>query len=350
MNDNKRLISINLKFEYIYFILFIGVYFLPKKYKKFNEYNNNESIQFIAHFCIIIFYIIETYLSKKNIKESSNDKKITLSQNFYNLIENNEKNSFVTIKLILCSIIFEFIANYSFHKISINNFKYFIDFISLFIIQKFIFKEKYYSHQYIVMIFHLLSIIIILLVNPEFGYINIYRLIFIILNQYCFCFSLSLLKTINTTYFINIYLLGSIIGFSRFLFFFINVKFIKNTKIQIPNFGNIYLYIYFIIRLTYYYLYYTFLMKYKIFIIILCQCFYASIDIILILSLNLYIKILLSIFFLIPLFIFIEIIELHFCGLSDNLKYIIEERAKYEDERMRPSFLSSEFIEKINIT
>ena len=33
MNDNKRLISINLKFEYIYFILFIGVYFLPKKYK-----------------------------------------------------------------------------------------------------------------------------------------------------------------------------------------------------------------------------------------------------------------------------------------------------------------------------
>ena len=348
MKENKKtLISINLRLECFYLILFIVVYYLPK-YSTFHEYNKNELIQFIVQFFIIILYIIEFYLSKKQNSDSKEDFKLTISQNYYFLVNSKKEKKkifYKTFLLILSTLFFDCIAIYSSYKISIPFFQYFIDFISLFIIQTFLFKEKYYSHQYIVMIFHLLSIIILFYIKKEIRKLEIIFFLFIIINQYCFCFSILLCKKINTSYYTNIYLLGSIIGLSRFIFLSIYLNYYKKKEIKSLKFDNIYLYIYSIIRLIYYYLYYTFLMKFNPFIIILSQCTCLSIyEILSLIEINKYIKIVLSIPFLIPLLIFVEIIELNFCGLSDNLKYIIEERGKEEDEKMRPSNVSTELI------
>ena len=347
MNDNKRLISINLRLEGFYFIFFIVIYNFPKQYHKIKEYNQNDLIQFMTQFSIIIFFLIEIYLSKK-IKKDDSEKQIInyISQNYYPLIDKKiEKNNYFKIfLLILSTIIFELIAKYSSTKMSSTFLLYLIDLISLFIIQTLFFKEKFYSHQYIVIIFHLLGICIILTIKKEIKKVKIFLLILILINQYCFCFSLSLCKKINTSYYINIYFLGSIIGLSRFIYLFIHLKYIKKIDVQIPNFENLFLYIYIVIRLLYYYLYYTFLIKFNPFIIILCQCCCLSFNEIFSTKyINIFIKILFSITILIPLLIFGEIIELNFCGLSDNLKYMIEERGKQEDDLMKDSSRSNDF-------
>ena len=147
------------------------------------------------------------------------------------------------------------------------------------------------------------------------------------------------MKYINTTYFINIYLLVSIIG-------------ILNVCIQLPSFINssdvkiqsIYLF---------YYLFYILITM------IFCYCHYTIIknlgpihstivDTISYCIIKLYFYHELPKYYFIYLFlclfsllIYLEIIELNFCGLNKNIKREIEKRGKIETNILLSNTTSS---------
>ena len=140
----------------------------------------------------------------------------------------------------------------------------------LFLLKLFFFQKNFYSHHFISIIIVILLIIFIRL-NSK---IKVYYII-LILKFYSFSFNLLLIKYINTKYFVNIYLLGSIIGlstviqeivyfddinfsFSFFIYFFLYLS--KNFfkyKI-ISNLDSIH---YFIIHSTIQYIFFLYTIK-----------------------------------------------------------------------------------------
>ena len=152
-------------------------------------------------------------------------------------------------------------------------------------------------------------------------------ILYALLGEYCYAFFFLLLKYINTTYFINIYLLASIIG-------------ILNICIQLPSFissdvkfQSIYLFyylFYILIMIIYYYCRFTIIKNLgPIHSTIIYTISYCIIVLYSINSLP-YNDIIYLFLCLFSLLIYLEIIELNFCGLNKNIKTKIEERGKIE--------------------
>ena len=94
-----------------------------------------------------------------------------------------------------------------------------IIFILLYILlEKIIFNKYFYSHQ-------MISINIICIILIYYHILNIIQskfnlsYILFILSKYSYTFILVLIKYLNTNFFINIYLLGSIFGFFGLIHF-----------------------------------------------------------------------------------------------------------------------------------
>ena len=132
------------------------------------------------------------------------------------------------------------------------------------------------------------------------------------------------MKYINTTYFINIYLLASTIGI-------LNVcvelpSFIKSSDV---TFQSIYL-LYLLIMIIYYYCHFNIIKNlgpiHSIMVYTISYC------IIVLYSINslLYIDIIYLFLCIISLLIYLEIIELNFWGLNKNIKIEIDKRGKIE--------------------
>ncbi len=259
----------------------------------------------LSHFSLIICYFIEKRILKSNIQ---------IKEKF-------------NIKLMLLFIFMYIFLRFS-TRIDLTVDQYHIDelnillqIVSYLYIERIIFKNPIYSH-------HLLSIIICQLVLILFliKYLLDKRLLIILyalLGEYCYAFFFLLIKYINTTYFINIYLLASIIG-------------ILNICIELPSFieysdvifQSIYLF-YLLISIIYYYCHFTIIQNlgpiHSTIVDTISYCiiklFYHSLH---------YNDIIYLFLCLFSLLIYLEIIELNFCGLNKNIKIEIEKREKIE--------------------
>ena len=167
-----------------------------------------------------------------------------------------------------------------------------------------------------------------------FNYYFSYKISFIIfgfiIKNYCESFSILLIKYINTVYFTNIYLLGSLIGLFSSIYQLIQMKFIYDFK----SYLIVYLIICFLVNIMFFYI------ILKLGPIHATICYHISIIIVYYFSndsklntLEFYLFIFLEIF---STLIYLEIIELNFCGFDKNLKKNISDRAINEIDEIIP--------------
>ena len=293
--------------EYLLIFLCIFVGIIQEIYTGNVEINDDLTLLFdnLSMFCLIICYFIEKRISKSNIqiKEKFNIKLMLL---------------FIFMFIFLrLSLRIELTVD----KYDIYEFKLLLQIISYLCIERIIFKNPIYSHHLLsIMICQLVLILVLIQYLPDKSLLII---LYALLGEYCYAFFFLLMKYINTTYFINIYLLASIIG-------------ILNICIQLPSFINssnvqfqsIYLF-YILISIIYYYCHYTIIKNlgpiHSTIVDTISYCiiklFYHSLH---------YNDIIYLFLCIISLLIYLEIIELNFCGLNENIKIKIEERAKKE--------------------
>ena len=293
--------------EYLLIFLCIFVWTIREIYIQNVKVFDDLSLLFsyLSEFCLIICYFIEKRISKSNIQ---------IKKKF-------------NIKLILL-FIFTYIflrlstrIDLTVDKIDIEELTLLFQIISYLCIERIIFKNPIYSH-------HLLSIIICLLVfiyvlTQDLQENSVLIILYALLGEYCYAFYFLFVKYINTTYFINIYLLTSVSG-------------ILNICIELPSlinssyvkFQSIYLF-YILIMIIYYYCHCNVIKNLgPIHSTIIDTISYCIIKIFYdLLHYNDIIYLFLCLF---SLLIYLEIIELNFCGLNENIKIKIEERGNKE--------------------
>ena len=177
--------------ELIYVLFYIVIYSLVYAFVPIDFIDFTETF-------VIIFYFIEKCLSK-NSTETSN-------------IKHNHSSLEIIILIISC-LIFKLVFDYEIDFLLFSDKYQFLEenamiILFLFFLNLIIFKKHFYNHHFISII---IVIIIIIFIRCE-STIELSYIIFI-LKYYSFSFNLLLIKYINTKYFVNIYLLGSIMDY-----------------------------------------------------------------------------------------------------------------------------------------
>ncbi len=299
-----------LYFFFILIMLIIKIYdiiFLENKY--FGNIISNKLYRKFIQLFLIFFYVIEKYLSK-------------------NRNEIQFKVYKKSIKFIIITLCFNIIYYYTKNKNQVKfndtvyNIEMFSKIICLYFIERIILKNLIYSHH----ILSIIIIIIVLIIYIYFYYLPFFNILYsfyLLLESYCQSFYLSLITYMDNFLYINIFLLGSIIGFIDLLYLYFfeqkkNLNEINKIWFLFPLF-ILYNYIYFLIlrKLGPVHIRICELTVYLI-IILIYKKYDLSFLIILILEFILIFSILL----------YLEIIELGFCGLNKNIKYQIELRER----------------------
>ena len=195
------------------------------------------------------------------------------------------------------------------------------------LIDSIFFKKNIFSH-------HILSNMIMIIISLIIYFFYFYRffnsIIYffsIILESYCYSFQYLIIYYLNSHYFINVFLMGSIIGTSELIYNII-VFFVNQDKIKTINNFPFLMFI-FIIKFFYHFLF--FLIVYKISPIHAFLCYSISSMIFNFIFENRQIfYILLGFFLILSIMIYLEIIEIQCFGLNKNIKNKIIERSNKE--------------------
>ncbi len=237
-----------------------------------------------------------------------------------------KKKNYNIILLIVCCILFHFnnlwLQNFNKKNKTFKEIYYAGVFL---LIDSIFFKKNILSH-------HILSNMIMIIISLIIYFFYFYRffnsIIYffsIILESYCYSFHYLLIYYLNSSYFINVFLMGSIIGASELIYNMI-VNQVKNNKIT--N-GYPFLIFIFIIKFFYHFLY--FLIIYKISPIHAFLCYSISSTLFSFMFINgeiFYIS--LGFILIISFMIYLEIVEIQCFGLNKNIKNKIIERSNRE--------------------
>ena len=228
------------------------------------------------------------------------------------------------ILLTISSILFYDIYSFDFIilKYNMNMIEeYTLIILFLIIIELLFFKKNVYSHHILVIIV-IVIFIIYYRIQKKFLLSNF----FLFVQIYAYSFSFLLIKYINTNYFINIYLLGTLFGLSTLIYysfkkpmFFLSVFHMENIFITFSFF--------FVLVINHFLYYKTISILSPIYTLItdyLSILIYFKMT-----DLNKF-EILFSILTIITCLVYLEIIELNFCGLNLNIRKNIEKRADNE--------------------
>ena len=301
-------IKFHIKREFFYFLFFIPLSLIIQGLLYFlSKFQFIISIIDSLSMCsLIIFYLYEIIIFKKKNK---NENQIFISK----------KNScnILIISYIIFNLnnlyLFKFTKKLKEHKDIFN--------INIFLLIDLVFFKKYiYSH-------YILSnvIVIILSILYFFNSLEIFNSIInvfgIILESYCYCFQYFIIHYLNKNYFINIYLMGSIIGLSE-LIYYLSLRDKESQNLSFP-----FLLFVFIFKFFYHFLF--FLIIYKI------DTIHAFISYSLssVLFKSMFINDLPNyqiLFFIFSFMIYLEIIEIQCFGLNKNIKNNIIERSNQE--------------------
>ena len=327
-------INVDCRKELIIYLCFIISHCIPKFLEIYIKKDNSRSLKSFSHISLIIFLKYSKFFEKKvnnRINISKKKKIIFLSQNTIIFI------------LIICSILYELMSSKVVLNDKIRHFSYYGDIIMFIVLEKIILKRTVYSHQMISFIFYFIVILYLILIqfnSIDFFFIFLFKFI---LNCYTFVFSILIIKFLNTKYFVNIFLLGSIIGITRYCYQTIK----KGYKFDF-NFPDLFILIlnilYYFSRLLYYYLYYYILENFNSIFIFICDSFLLLFFKIFPLNSkdkdvfnyhfdNEMEKLELTFITLITILsglIYSEIIELNFLGFNKNLRKVIGKRGDNE--------------------
>ena len=303
-------LSIRFKKEFIYILYFIPLCLLKLVFNKgIKEKILILSTESFSKILLITFYFYQIIRYRKENQELFIKNKM-----------NNTKFLFIFFSIIYFTI-FLYLEYFNLNDLNGINFEN----LSILLVDLIFFKKQIYSHHILSILLAIIPFLIFFISYNIYKSLNIF-FIFIIKN-YCQSFSLLLIKYINTIYFTNIYLLGSLIGLFSFIFQFIyfNILEIKRELI-------VYLIICFILDILFYYI----ILKLDAIHSILCyQLSFFFINILSKKSLFNKIEFIIIIFFeIISCFIYVEIIELNCFGLNKNIKDNISLRSIIETNKI----------------
>ena len=321
-------VLIHLEWNYFYILIFFIINLIEYLLEKTqNEMNN--LIKSTSLFCLIIFYFIEKFNSKKQI----NDLNIHNQRAFILEEKSSKKRNYDIFIISLCFIILNIMAEIPFERLMKNgifNVDILFEIPFLILLKNIFHKKKFYSHHLLSMIINgILSILMLSLYYNELKYFYISTL-FLFLDCYCYSFYLLLIEYLNYKYYISIYLLGSLVGISRF-FYYITINIMRNIHFEKIEYRMILIFVNYIINQ---YLYFTIIIKCSPIHAIIGECI-TMISVTLFIdkkTTNRIIFIILSFIYLLSTLVFMEIIELNFCNLNNNLKIKIESRANQEND------------------
>ena len=319
------LISINFQKDHIYVAIFIIIYII--KYIIDNnvlriEYFDNfyRFIAYISQICLFIFYIIENYLL---INASS-------PKNEDNILENNYKITKIFSKKNILIILFMFsnlIDNYILNTYgSIKNEGNYITVIIFFILlEQLKFNNYIYPHHFLSIILILILFLLYIISNVIKSKYNLDYILYI-LSNYCYSLTILLIKYINTQYFINIFLLGSIHGCLELIQFLLNHY---NTIFILPfNLYNIFIIILsFILMLITNFFFFIIISKLNPIHIFLINYIGNSIYL---MNKFIFLDYIIFLLCIISSIIYLEILLLNFCDLNKGIKQNIIIRGKNE--------------------
>ena len=339
-------INISLKKELLYILFFIPIYFIvfyDIEFLNIKDSNLKEYIDKSSKFLMFIFYFYENNTIKK--AESSNLKLRRKKKN-KKFIKSNAKEEKRKMKIIfsiiLISIIFEIfnsILNFFIKQLP-NNILQYSENLVILLVDLIFFKPKFYNHYLVATFINVILFLIILIYSFSSIDKPLLTLIFLILINYSYAFSRLLLNFVNSKYYINIYLLGSLIGFVQICFTIIKKLIFKET-LTIHNENYIYI---LILKFFGYFLLHFFHPKILIiepiytlisynFPFFLFSLIDQKFDIL---------SFILNIISLISSLIYLEIIELNFCRLNKYIKAnIIKRGYKEADQLLNEISLSS---------
>ena len=329
----------------------IEYYYIAKDY--FNP-NSLYFVTFLGNSCLIFLYLIENKRLKKETKDKRKSTKILYLDNEEGnekkkkfTRKNKKKNSYLnktkSFLLIICIFflrMFDVLSEYPFFNYYIglgNDYQIKFEFIAMMVIP-FIIKNNYkvYSHQLFSFIFLILSL------SLDFFLYNKGKKVFIILSLICkaipLALSLNIIKYLNESQFINIYLLGCLDGLIyiidiiiiEYIRKFFNFEFYLLNSFPIDNFGFIISSIFSFLKGFFYnYILFSiiqtlgpiYVSAVGLFLTILSELIFFF-NIILIVSI---------IFALIGSLVFLEILIINCCGLGKNVKVNILSRTEQED-------------------
>ena len=317
------LISINIPKNSKYLLIFMVL-------QSCREYIQNTNYQFF-HFnhsflnSLSLLFLVFFYLWEKNLSKKDNKKeKSTINYNY--LI----KRIILIISSLMFYVIYNYISNLrknEFFVVEHFNMQFF-----LFVLIELIFFKKYiYSH-------HIISIIIPFIILIYYRCINDFKFTyFFILQYYCNCFCFLLIKYISTKYFINIYLLGSLIGIPGLIQFY-RSSFFKDIKEN-----RLICVLLFILFVFHNYIYCVVIFKIGVIVAIIPNSIVSFITQTIKGKLPIY-EIILIVLFFISCLIYLEILELKFWGLNKNITKNIIKRGNDEmniDLRMSDASITS---------
>ena len=287
------------KFLLLYFLVLLLYNIITKKM------NNAKFIHHLLFkMSMFIFYIFE---------------KIILNNKLNTELSSVEKSNYQKIILILCSNIF--ILLYLYMKMKIKNYLFGNSFMIFFMDMIFI-KKKIFSHHYLSIFIN--TIVFFFIRTKEFLNENILQIVIyniqILLISYNYCFSYLLLKQINRIYFTSIFFLMGLMALSESLYRYKEMIGIFHTF----NFGILELIFYILGGVCYHFCKCQILIKYDVthFIIVNTLLY--------LINTSKVFEIICIIIFTISSMIYLEIIELHFCGLDYYLKNEIIKRGHKE--------------------
>ena len=322
------IISINKSKELFTILLFILLYFVPFLLREsLNNYVSKNIYGLLNYFgfsSLLIFYFIEKKLTKINKRE----------------IFFKEKRCFnKKIIFILFSMIFFIIYNYlniffNLKKQKIYKIRKRIQIFFLFLNNSLFFEKTIYSHH----IFSIIIIFIILIDQIIIIKLQIMNhLITNMITNFCYAFSILLMKYINYTYFVSIFLLGSILGLIEFIMELLNIL-MKNSNL-IKEYNSIYnklwIFILFLAHLSIHFMFFYLIMKFNPIHSYMCSCFaYTIYNLIIDFKNQSITELIIDIIMVFSCMVYLEIIELNFCQLNYNLKKKIEDRSVKEIEKM----------------
>ncbi len=327
------LIILNINKDYLYFLFFLIINFIlnliQTKYIDFYKRNFNFMLG-LSQLCLIIFYFWEKYFTTEMKKK-------------FNQMEEN-KNKITIIFLIAFTIIFFVIYNYIHlnFKTNLNILERYITIsLLLILIDLIFFKKHFYSHHIISIIINLFLIIYFIITKKKYLLTDI----FFIIKYYSYSFSFFLIKYINTIFFIDIFLLGSLSGITFLVQYFIHNP--SGIYIIINQNNFFYVIMFFTVLLIQAFLYFIIVLKLGVihgFIIdSLSNFILLSFD----LSKNI-LEIIIIGLSIISCLIYLEIMELNFCDLNHNIKKNIGKRAINEIMNEVESFNNSSFSDIID--
>ena len=323
-------IEIKIKRDFLLIFLFLPIFIisklLPSNYKRTYEKNFFEIVFPLSRTCLFFFYLYEK-ISLKTKDVNPSDINIITFQSNINKVKYKNRLKFKIFYYLFLSHINYVIYLYLNELNLIFYFSGYSELLLIFLIDGYCFRNAIYSH-------HLLSIILnfILFISMVIYSINSFKQIIIslpilILNGYCYGFSILLIKYINYKYYINIYLMASVTGLTHIIYdiFLILFQFKKFTFLNL----NFIIYVlYFFISLLYNYLYYNIINKsgviYALMFYYISYLFYKIMN-----DKDLF-TIMAMVVFIISSLIYIELLILKFCGLNKNVGLEIEDRSEKE--------------------